>query len=284
MGDRDVEPLHDELALAGWGLVFVRPDTEAAYRAWHARQAMPFLRITYVATLVIVLPAALFIGHAFPAGFGVVAQWILLILAPLLLAGLAGTYRPAMARWMGPMGVFNNALCGCSFVAMAFYALHRPDLAMGATVMAAFYAFTTLRLHLGQAVLAALPYFALDEVLTARLSPGDLAFYSCMLAVALGTGVIVAATMNRTLRSSYRQERIIEAQRTIIERERRRADELLYNVLPAAIAERLKRDPKRIAEHFDQVTVLFADIAGFTPLSAEMSPHDLVAALDEVFK
>src|SRR5262249_56574623 len=43
------------------------------------------------------------------------------------------------------------------------------------------------------------------------------------------------------------------------------------------------KDPTRIAEHFDEVTVLFGDIAGFTPMSAEVSPQDLVATLDEVF-
>src|SRR5262249_44213055 len=125
--------------------------------------------------------------------------------------------------------------------------------------------------------------FVLDEILTARSRPGDLAVYSCMLLVALITGLIMTYAMNRSLRGSYRQERIIEAQQKMIEHERERADSLLYNLLPAPIPERLKKDPARIAERFEQVTVLFGDIAGFTPMSAEMSPEDLVAALDEVF-
>src|SRR5207302_7656170 len=119
----------------------------------------------------------------------------------------------------------------------------------------AFFAFGALRMHPGQALLAALPYFVLDEVLLARLSPADLLPYSCGNVIVLGGGLIVAWTLDRTSRDSYRQRRIIEAQQKVIERERDRADNLLYNVLPAAIADRLKVDPARIAEHFEQVTV-----------------------------
>jgi class 3 adenylate cyclase/succinate dehydrogenase hydrophobic anchor subunit len=284
MADDNSETRRDELALARWSLRFARPETEADYRAWHARQAMPFLRITYLATIVLVFPAML-IGSraAAPQAVGPVAAWVLLVLTPLALAGFAGTYRQWMVRWNGPTGVFINAFICSSIVFLLFRPVGRPDIATGATVASAFYAIGILRMHPEQALLAVLPYSVLDEILVARLSPADLVPYSCLTVVTLGGGLILAWTLDRTSRDSYRQRRIIEAQQKTIERERDRADNLLYNVLPAAIADRLKANPARIAEHFDEVTVLFADIAGFTPMSAEVSPQDLVAALDEVF-
>src|SRR5688572_7844908 len=54
-------------------------------------------------------------------------------------------------------------------------------------------------------------------------------------------------------------------------------------MLPEAIADRLKASPMRIADHFDEATVLFADIAGFTPLTSELPAGDLVDILDRVF-
>ena len=65
--------------------------------------------------------------------------------------------------------------------------------------------------------------------------------------------------------------------------EQRVSERLLLNVLPHSVAERLKAGPGIIADSFPDVTVMFADIVGFTRLSGSMSPERLVAMLDEVF-
>ena len=57
----------------------------------------------------------------------------------------------------------------------------------------------------------------------------------------------------------------------------------MLNVLPKAIAERLKAGESPIADRAADVGVLFADIVGFTPLSETMRPEELVEVLDEVF-
>ena len=68
-----------------------------------------------------------------------------------------------------------------------------------------------------------------------------------------------------------------------LDRLHRENQRLLLNVLPAPIAERLKKEAGLIAERFDDVSVLFADIVGFTPLSAQLSPPDLLDLLNRVF-
>jgi guanylate cyclase len=68
-----------------------------------------------------------------------------------------------------------------------------------------------------------------------------------------------------------------------IDFEKARSDRLLLNVLPAPIAERLKKDEGVIADRFESVTVLFTDIVGFTPLSAKLPARELVLLLDEIF-
>ena len=62
-----------------------------------------------------------------------------------------------------------------------------------------------------------------------------------------------------------------------------RADDLLLNILPASVAERLKADRTQIAEHHDDVSVLFADVVDFTPMAAELSPGEVVGLLDRLF-
>lgn len=63
----------------------------------------------------------------------------------------------------------------------------------------------------------------------------------------------------------------------------RENERLLLNVLPASIANKLKQQVGIIADRFDDASVLFADIVGFTPLSARLSPTELIESLNRVF-
>jgi len=60
-------------------------------------------------------------------------------------------------------------------------------------------------------------------------------------------------------------------------------EDLLYNILPVPIAQRLKLQESIIADSFDEVTVLFADLVDFTELSAQISATTLVALLNKIF-
>ena len=65
--------------------------------------------------------------------------------------------------------------------------------------------------------------------------------------------------------------------------ERSHSERLLNNILPAIIAERLRKGESMIAETFPEVTILFADIVGFTELSARLGPREIVNMLNDVF-
>ena len=60
-------------------------------------------------------------------------------------------------------------------------------------------------------------------------------------------------------------------------------ERLLLNILPQPIAERLKRQENTIAENFSNVTVMFADLVGFTEFSTKVSPTELVEILNVIF-
>lgn len=62
-----------------------------------------------------------------------------------------------------------------------------------------------------------------------------------------------------------------------------RADSLLLNILPRQIASRLKAGQKTIADSYDEVTVLFADIVDFTTMSSAADPVDVVTKLNDIF-
>lgn len=79
----------------------------------------------------------------------------------------------------------------------------------------------------------------------------------------------------------YIQQR--DAATELLRREQEKSERLLLNVLPASIAAILKEENRTIADRFDEVSVLFADVVGSTPLSEEIDPVELVDMLNVVF-
>ncbi|UNU27633.1 adenylate/guanylate cyclase domain-containing protein [Microcoleus vaginatus] len=68
-----------------------------------------------------------------------------------------------------------------------------------------------------------------------------------------------------------------------LRQEKEKSEQLLLNILPAEIADRLMRTNESPAEHFEEATILFADIVGFTTISARIEPMQLVAGLNQIF-
>ena len=100
---------------------------------------------------------------------------------------------------------------------------------------------------------------------------------------ALPHGQIVVATAINVLGASavaLGLVRYIDGQRLAARRE---SDALLRNVLPEPIADRLKSGERVIADHFDQASVLFADVVDFTPFAEAHSPQETVAVLNDLF-
>jgi adenylate cyclase len=90
----------------------------------------------------------------------------------------------------------------------------------------------------------------------------------------------VSGTTFGLLRYFVRERERIHAE---LEVERAKSERLLLNVLPPPIAARLKEEVGVIADGFEDASVLFADIVGFTPLAERMPPQQVVSLLDEVF-
>ena len=63
-----------------------------------------------------------------------------------------------------------------------------------------------------------------------------------------------------------------------------RADQLLLNILPAGIADRLKEGEESIAERFPEASIIFVDVVNFTKLSSQLQPSEVVKMLDSIFR
>jgi adenylate cyclase len=68
-----------------------------------------------------------------------------------------------------------------------------------------------------------------------------------------------------------------------IENEKRHCENLLRNILPAEVVTRLRNGESNIADHFDDATVIFADVVGFGKITARMKAYEIVACLNQLF-
>ncbi len=78
--------------------------------------------------------------------------------------------------------------------------------------------------------------------------------------------------------------RILKEKNKIIRAEQKRSEDLLLNILPALVAEELKKQGSTSARYFEDVGVLFADFVGFSKIAERLSPQELVSELDTCFR
>jgi adenylate cyclase len=85
------------------------------------------------------------------------------------------------------------------------------------------------------------------------------------------------------LGEAMRNRRALDRANRLLQAERERSEQLLRNVLPGPVADRLKGGEEVIADRFPEVTVLFADLVDFTRRSHRSSPELMVRVLDDLF-
>jgi class 3 adenylate cyclase len=125
----------------------------------------------------------------------------------------------------------------------------------------------------GAFVLAALHY----------AGPPSLEVDALILGAAVAGTLVALRLLETSRRRVFYQDIVITRQADALRVEKERADGLLGDMLPASISARLLEGERTIADTYPAVTVLFADIVGFTPLAGRLPPDEVVALLDRLF-
>jgi adenylate cyclase len=113
--------------------------------------------------------------------------------------------------------------------------------------------------------------------LTGGLSRLPTWFETTMIAL----NIAVGGTVVFTLLALFARQR--EDALSALRSEQDKAETLLLNILPRSIADKLKADTTTIADHYDEASILFADVVDFTPLAERLGPAEVVGILDHLF-
>jgi ammonium transporter, Amt family len=88
---------------------------------------------------------------------------------------------------------------------------------------------------------------------------------------------------NNVIFELEKTKKLLESEKQALQIANQKAENLLLNIFPKPIAQRLKKGETIITDTFAEATVLFADISGFTHLSTQIPPHQLVKTLNLFF-
>jgi guanylate cyclase len=129
-----------------------------------------------------------------------------------------------------------------------------------------------LAAYLGLAIISG--YFEFHPLVLSSLSPATVTVFFI-----LNIGTVSATAIFLLAYFVSEKNRLF----TLLRGEQNRSENLLLNILPREIASILKNESRTIADHYNEASILFADMVGFTPLSAKLAPAEMVELLNEAF-
>jgi class 3 adenylate cyclase len=260
-------------------LQFSVPEAETAFRDADNRAAVGRARFMTLLAVVLSLPFGWLDFVLSPQYVGVLIILRIIGLTALLSIAALTLWWPSVHRHIQFVAGGGLALYSwCTVAAVLLTDTPRTYASVG-TVLLMLGLVGVIRVRFQSALLTALATF--PPVAVALLLEQESLQLAAFETLSLVTYAILILTVAFVLERSKRTEFL--ANRELAE-ERQRSDDLLHNILPKPIAQRLRENPAAIAESVDEATVLFADIVGFTPFSSDLPPSEVVELLDLLFR
>lgn len=213
------------LELARWGLRFRNAATETDYQRWNLRGALPMFRACGLLTIVVIAAGIPMIRASWPATWARAAT-LDLIGALAIAVAIAHSYS-ACPRYSRAIQVGAFLLEGVTNVAAVSWYIESARVPGGACAVGAQHMLlvaTLLRWGPALTMVETLPLAAFTEALYVRrflqgaLDAQLFLVYSAAIANCLILALLISAAIDRRLRQSYREQRIIELQRQLIDR------------------------------------------------------------------
>ncbi len=262
-----------------WTPIRFSPEEEAAYTARMAGQILALYRLANIISM------AAFAGYLLwdlaldPNALPNTGP-IRLVIVLIFFAMLCLTYWPPLRTnpgWLPVLGFIAYSIYPTGF------ALILAELPGGFTAglsgfLLGMIFIPVLVYRFAHALLILLPLVVLPIVVMVLSGATRFELINAVAWISGGVGFVIgfAYLVDIANRRAFKLERLLD-------REKQRSDELLLNILPAEIAERLKAGEEPLADHRPSATVLFADLVGFTILSRKLPATELVTLLNDLF-
>jgi class 3 adenylate cyclase len=261
-----------------WTLHFLDPDLERSYQlADHAEGVRRVRTASLVAVLVWVL-----VGMIGPPAVGVSPgpTWLIAgTMTALLLASAAVSHWATTQRRRDAIAVGQQLAAGIAVLLLTTVTGTFATYAMPAVMLTAVFGFSIARIPFLASIGLGVVYCVLFLTFGLALAPGaQLVLQLFIVAATVGGGWVGSYLLERSQRAGFTQRQLVSALHE-------RVDQLLRQYLSPEVASALIDDPQRAALGGEErdVTVLFADLRGYTAFSEGRTPADVVAMLNAAF-
>ncbi|MEW6495931.1 MAG: adenylate/guanylate cyclase domain-containing protein, partial [Cyanobacteriota bacterium] len=232
---------------------------------------------------------ALLLAIFFDATSGILDQWIspdirikvLLLryglICPLLIAFFLFTFSDLFKRFMQVTISLIVLIVALSFIGFSLI-IRNLHLDIAGIIIIILYTYTAIKLNFVYATCVGWTILGFYNLTISFIPPPlpTLVENNFHLVLANLLGMFANYLMEYYIRKDFIKDRLLAEERDKVEK-------LLLNILPQTIAERLKQEQSTIADNFAEVTIMFADIVDFTPLSARLSATEIVNLLNQIF-
>ncbi|HKY92019.1 MAG TPA: adenylate/guanylate cyclase domain-containing protein [Nevskiaceae bacterium] len=274
-----------DLTLHGLGFRFADAEVERRYHAWSIDRKIPLIRVGMLASAAGYAVYLLAVVLLVPDDFGKIYPTVAAFLGFLTFI-FASTFFPAMRSLVVPMTVLGNCISGFLLAYQIHELIATPDrfaIAATAVLIPVMFGYCVYQLRPSLATLATVPFILLTLYLLyldhemGRISSIVAGGLAAMLFISCNTGVFVCSVIEIGNRRTFRKDQIIDLQRLQLSESR----DAIRRYMPPAVADRIIRGE---AQSIDtpvrrRVTIMFADLVGFTEISDRIDPEDLTTLL-----
>jgi len=261
-------------------LNFDNASLEAEFRALHSHKMLPQIRIALIIAAILyalfsILDAIVLTDAPTST---IVIRFVFAV--PIFLLGYFATYHKYFqVRLQTVVGVIVYlAGLGIGLIGLS-YEQTQSDLFLTGTLLPVFWAFIYSGLRFINAVFVCLCLMVTFNVtynFFSAMPYETLLSYNFYLLASFLIGSLGGYTIERYFRRDFLNQKIIQE-------EKDENDRLILNILPMNIADELKRKPGTIAKDYDHISVLFADIVGFSQVTKNYDAHKVVTLLNGLF-
>jgi class 3 adenylate cyclase len=278
----------DALATRHWGLRFVAADTETDYRDWRTATVVPFVRVGLIASILNWLLYLLTLSLILPASLPLIWPAIFGISMPFLVLTLTLTFVARARHLIMPLSAVTNLIAG----SLLPWQLHEvidlpgsPGIMSLVNLMLMFFGFIIFRMPPLLAIAAVFPYLGLTlflltgDVRAGRIDSIEYWAHVATQLIAGMNGILVALVLEVMTRRAYVSHRLVVGSQSRLEQNQK----LIRRYMPPAVADHIiaGKESEIGVPQRRRVTILFADIVGFTAVADRVEPEVITEILNE---